>query len=192
MSAVLAFLQTLVLVVAVNGGTPVPAVSPLPGVVHAQRAARELRERLSQAPAPERERLERHLAEFEKLQPPARRKLLERAKTLRERELSLGPAPVKQKAGLRDEMRAQGREVRQRLPEGLRKRLERAEPEQRRRLLERLVLERERLSREAIEAMRERLRLSPLEVWRLERLPVEQRLRALRELGGKPGGRTRR
>lgn len=211
----LVLLHALLLVLAAgDAGSPAPETSALPRVARLQRAPRpvaELRQRLQALPAAERERLEHHLAEFEELPTPARRKLLERARALRERERSLGserlqpgtgpvrgaaaptgiePDPVgiatraQDKARLRDEFRAQGREVRRRLPDGLQKRLERAEPEQRRRLLERLVQERERFSRKAIETMGERLSLSSREVRRLERLPLDQRLHAMRELSG--------
>ena len=49
-------------------------------------------------------------------------------------------------------------------------------------LIERLVLGRERLSRIAIERYRVRHGLSAQEVRRLERLPLSQRLLAMREL----------
>jgi len=170
-----------------------------PGAQMAPRPIEELRVRLAARPAAERERLEHHLDEFEKLPPQARAKLLQRARTLREREQAL-PAtprteaearPAERQARLRAEIRAQGGEVRGRLPEALRKRLEKAEPEERRRLLERMARERERLSREAIHAMTEQLPLAPHEVQRLERLPVDQRLRAMRELSRAARTRSR-
>jgi hypothetical protein len=159
-----------------------------------------LRERWSARPQEERARLERHLEEFQKLPPQTRRKLLERARALRERERSielaaphelkqrmeeLGPERARElwREHLRERVRERGRELRLRLPPDMRAQLEQAPPDVRRRLLERLVLEYEHRSREVLSGLRERRGLSPREVQRLERLPLPERLRALRELG---------
>lgn len=175
---------------------PVTSALPRARTQLEPRPVDELRLRLRARPAPERERLERHLSEFEGLTPAERAKLLQRARMLREREQALArieaqARPAERQTHLRDEIRAQGGEVRRRLPEKLQKRLEQAGPEERRWLLERLAHERERISRDAIEAMRERLQLAPHEVRRLERLPVEARLRAMRELSGAARARPR-
>lgn len=160
----------------------------------------ELRAGLRARPAEERARLERRLDEFEKLPPQARRKLLERARALRERERSVGeslPRELRARlegpdaerareqwdAHLRERFRERGRELRARLPENLRRRLEHAPPEARRRFLERLFQEREPVSRKALDGLRAR-GLSGRELRRLERLPVDERLHALLEIRG--------
>lgn len=150
-------------------------------------------ETLSQA---ERLRLARNLEQFQRLPPRTRTKLLERARVLRERERALGQpftdergAPLREgdlalhEAGKRwrTHLRERGREVRERLPEPVRRRLEQASPELRRRFLERLGESQERLVTRVLTRARERHELSPGEAQRLERLPKREQVRALRE-----------
>lgn len=162
----------------------------------------ELRERLRQRPAGERTRLERNLEQFERLPREARAKLLQRARALRERERSLEGSDVESHSGeheqgheddaagrehrearLHQRMREAGRELRARLPEGVRKRLEGASHEQRRRLLEHLLQERRRRGQAGLDRLEGRLGLDPNERRRLQRLPLDQRLEALRKPG---------
>lgn len=163
-----------------------------------------LRARLRAKPREERLRLERNLAEFERLPRAARARVLESARVLRERERALlaapaGPAdavaaPAQRiaergaerseisRAELRERFRERGREVRGRLPAELRERLERSPPAVRRAVLERLIQRREQVSQRALEDLRVRLHLSQEEVERLASLPLGERLQALREL----------
>jgi len=90
---------------------------------------------------------------------------------------------------LREEIRRRGAELRAGLPEELRARLERMPPEHRRKALERLWQNRERASRRALETMRRRFDLPAPEVERLLGLPLEERLRAMRELDRSRRGR---
>jgi len=169
------------------------------------RALEKLRESLRALPAEKRARFERRLDEFEQLPPQVRGKLLERARALREHERSVDGSLKRELfrrleeldaerarelwvAHLRERFRERGRELRERLPEDLRQRLERAPPEARRRFLERLFLEREPVSRKALERMRERLGLSGREIQRLERLPLLERLHAMREMRSRGTG----
>ena len=176
----------------------------------APRSVEALRQRLRERPPSERERLEQHLEEFEKLSPEARAWLLERARGLRERERALDeggsernpgeprarkdagtrrPEPQGRERGeerhreLRERLREAGRELRQRLPQGLRERLEAAPPELRRRFFQRLGQERERRGQRALEGLARRLGLSARELHRLQSLSPRERERALRELG---------
>ena len=129
-----------------------------PHVPHSDRSVERMRERLRARPPEERARLERHLEEFEGLPPEKRAKLLERARALREREQAVdraAPRELRRKlegleeqqarelwaAHLRERFRERGHELRARLPESLRRRLERAPPEARRNFLERLFRE---------------------------------------------------
>lgn len=85
-------------------------------------------------------------------------------------------------ADLRERFRRRGREVRSRLPERLLRRLEQAPHEARRALFERLAERREPMSLRALAGMREHLGLPDEEIRRLERMPLAQRLQALRAL----------
>jgi hypothetical protein len=205
---VLALLRCGVLLLGVCGMSAAPRGQELPHATESasgRRPIERLRERLRSRPAEERERLERHLDAFQGLPAEKRARLLARARVLRERERSLAaglvPEPRRRlqdkrdvepegaaelsRTLLRERFRALGREVRTRLPAELRRRLERAPPEQRRRFLERLGEEREHLSRRVLARMRERFSLSTREFRRLERMPLAERLRALRELDGR-------
>ncbi len=169
---------------------PAPEARPHPPI-------ERLRERIRGRPREERARLEHHLAEFERLPPDARRRLLERARVLRTQEHALGE-PARERHGprgafgpghgdparaeLRERCRERGREMRARLPRSLLLRLEQAPPEERRALLERLAQRREPGSLRALPGMGERFGLSHEELRRLERLPPEERLEALRRL----------
>jgi hypothetical protein len=161
-----------------------------------------LRERLAELPNVERTRFERNLEQFERLPRRTRARLLERASALREREQALDEAltnalrkRLKERGGrehesarelwrtwLREDLKQRGRELRARLPERLRHKLDHAPLEVRQRYFERLRDQSERVARLALGRMRERFGLSPREVQRLERLPLPERLRALCEL----------
>ncbi len=193
----LALFATALLFLAQAGpdANPAPDVRPHPPI-------ERLRERIRGRPREERARLEHHLAEFERLPPDARRRLLERARVLRTQERALGE-PARERHGprgafspehggpghgdparaeLRERCRERGREMRARLPHPLLLRLEQAPPEERRALLERLAQRREPSSLRALPGMGERFGLSHEELRRLERLPPEERLEALRRL----------
>jgi len=153
-----------------------------------------VRERLRARPREERQRLERHLEEFERLPAPERRRLLERARALRAQERSLGERDAQRgdpdaarneeqsRAELRERFRQHGREVRAHLPVALRRRLELAPPKFRRVILEWLSQRREQFSLRALKSLRTRFGLSPEEIQRLERMPLADRLQELREL----------
>jgi hypothetical protein len=209
----LALAHTAVLCFACAGSQGVGLLGPLSGppvqtrsraeqAPRPARALEELRAGLRALPPAERARLERRLAEFESLPPEARRKVLERAHALRERERTVERNPPRELrrqmdgldaeharelwvSHLRERFREHGREVRERLPSSLRERLERASPEARRRLLERLFREREPVSRKALWRMGERLGLTPQEIRHLERLPLVERLHAMLEMRSK-------
>jgi hypothetical protein len=172
--------------------------TPQPG-----RPLERVRERLQARPAPERERLETNLDQFERLPKEVRARLLQRARILRERERAFERSVTRElrqrlqelrgelgnekanelwRAWLRESLKERGCELRKRMPEKLRRRLEEASPETRRRVLERLLEERETVGRRALARLRERFGLPPSEIRRLERLPFDERLRALREL----------
>jgi len=199
---VLLFVQTLLMILLCTT-TPAPrqeggAASAPPTRPPAHPIDR-LRERWSGRPREERERLERHLAEFEGLPHEARQRMLERARAMRQRELSLehelpaelplrvhGPDAAAARQLLRERLsehfRAHGRALRERLPADVRHRLELIPPEKRRHLLERLLGDRDRLSLLVLRQMRERHRLSALEAQRLEEMALPDRLKALRDL----------
>lgn len=176
-------------------GAP-PRIPQQASKAHGERRVERMRERWCDREDSERQRLERHLDEFQRLEKSARHRLLERARALRERELAAEQAmnaevrqrlaelgPELRRAELRERFRAHGRELHSHLPKALRERLESATPEQRRRYLEGLFEGRERASGRVLGKLREPLGLSPSELQRLERLSPEQRVQALRELG---------
>src|SRR5262249_20824276 len=138
-------------------------------------------------------------AEFERLPPEARMRLLQRARVLRERERELGlhePDPFQSVdpdprgpearrerwAHLRERFRERGRKLLERIPPWLRRELGGAPAELRRRAFERLCEQRERISLRAVARIGADLGLAPDEILRLESLPLPERLRALHEL----------
>ncbi|MSR61828.1 MAG: hypothetical protein EXS08_05220 [Planctomycetes bacterium] len=182
------------LLLLVPGVTPHP--SQQPPRAHAERGIERLRERWSDRAEGERERLEKHLDEFQRLEKPARHHLLERARALRERELAAEQemtaelrrqveelGPELRRAELRERFREHGREFRSHLSKAQRERLESATPEQRRRYLQSLFEGRENASRRVLGKLREPLGLAASELQRLEHLTPPQLLHALRELG---------
>ena len=183
----------------VVGGATAQQTEGTDRAARSERAFEKMRERLRTRPAEERARLERHLEEFEGLPAPTRAKLLERARALRERERAVDSAAPRELrrqleelegdqarelwvSHLRERFRERGHELRARLPENLRRRLERAPPEARRSFLERLFRERESVSRKALARMRELYGLPRGEIQRLERLPLPERLHAMVEM----------
>src|SRR5262245_63182768 len=171
-----------------------PAASEDTRPADARQPIERVRERLRARPREERARLERHLEEFERLPAPARARLLERARILRAQEHALaegqahepredlGPERGSEQwhAQLRERFQNRGQEVRAHLPKPLVRWLEHARPETRRAALERLGQRREPVSLRALRGRRERYGVSPEEIRRLERLPLADRLQALR------------
>ena len=203
---VLALVCTAFLCLGSSGSLPLPRHQTPPASENARPPLRRLDERLQRRPREERARLERHLREFEELPREAQVRLLERARALRALERSLeekrarerrapreelgpelgherGPeiSAEQSRAQLREGLRARGRELRSRMPPELRLRLEQAPPEQRRAVLERLMQRYEHESRRALTRMRADLGLSERELQRLQRLPLPERLKILRE-----------
>jgi hypothetical protein len=142
-------------------------------------------------------RLERLRDEFEHLSPVARRKLLERAYALRERERSLEreltPELKKEvddpeqgrgrwRNHVRERFKESGRKLYEKLPAPLKKRLEEAPPAERRALLERLLAEREHVGARLGRRFFERHGLSSEDLRHFEALPPLERLRRLHEL----------
>ena len=152
------------------------------------------------SPSPEeRARLEHLREEFEHLSPSAKRKLLERAHALREREKMLelevtpelreeleqgDPDECRQmwRRHLRERIRASGKELYEKLPGHLKRRLELAEPAERRALLERLLSDPEGVGARVARRLCERLGLPPGERRRFEEMAPLERLRRLHEL----------
>jgi len=196
-------------VAGIRADPPASQDGAVPGHAPA-RSHEKLREHLQELPPEERALLERHLDEFEGLSPQSRARLLERARALRERERSeAGAREARPRtdgrmegfdgersreawvAHLRERFREHGRELRARLPEKLRQKLEHAPAETRRRFLEKLFQERERVSRGALEHMRVHYGLSKRDIERLERMPLPERLSAMVELGDPSKGSPR-
>jgi len=155
-------------------------------------------ERPERAPE-ERTRLERLRGEFEELTPAARKKLLERAHALREREKQLerevtpelraelergDEAECRQRwqRHLKERFRASGKQLYEKLPAHLKERLEEAAPAERRTLVERLLSNPDGVGARAARRLCERLGVPPGERRRFEDMPPLERLRRLHEL----------
>ena len=157
-------------------------------------------QRDTRTPTPEeRARIERLRGEFEHLAPEARKKLLARAHALRERERQLereltpearqrfdqGSPEENRRAWhshVRERIRTSGRELYEKLPGHLRRRLERLDPEERRALVERLLSDPEGLGARTLRRLSEHLALPEGERRHFEELSPLQRLRRLHEL----------
>jgi hypothetical protein len=139
------------------------------------------------------ERLQRMSAdERAELEQRSRRRAEQRTRLLaslapEERDRLLRQPPERREALLREmaeaERRDHGRRIAQKLPEELRESLRRAGPEERARRLEVFKRDaREHLSRRAVEGLAGALGYGEREIARLERLPLEERMRTVLSL----------
>lgn len=152
-------------------------------------------------------RLERLRGEFEHLPSAAKQKLLARAHALRERERLLereltpeqrtrldDPAQGRElwRTHVRERILERGKQLYEKLPAPLRRKLEAAAPGERRALVERLLADPERAGSRVGRRLYERLGLPEHERRRFEAMPPLERLRRLHELEQAERQRRRR
>lgn len=147
-----------------------------------QQRVRARFERLQQMSSKERAKLERRARE----RSGRRRQLL--AELSPEERARLASQPPERREQLlremdEDQRRSEGRRIARRLPPEVRDSLRRATPAERSQRLEAFKTEvRQELSRKAVEGLAKALGYGPAEIERLERLPVEQRIRTVLRL----------